>query len=126
MNTNNQNQNQINDQMSIYSHQANITQQNYTQTQNPLIASPLPNVGLRMNQGVTSGNTRDTEKILVISDLIKNTNYSERNVGRYKSEIISVNKKIGKWKQVRAKEAGLTIENEEERGTIYRPFPRMF
>ena len=46
-------------------------------------------------------------------DYEKKLSNSERNVGRYKSEIISVNKKIGKWKQVRAKEAGLMIENEE-------------
>ena len=82
LNTNNQNQNQINDQMSIYSHQANITQQNYPNQQN--IHFPVscfnPSVVPINNQCVSSGNTRDTEKILVISDLIKNTTYSERNL----------------------------------------------
>jgi hypothetical protein len=84
LNTNNQNQNQINDQMSIYSHQANINQNNF-QNQiinqqsvlNPQLASVVPPP---INNYFSSGNTRDTEKILVISDLIKNTNYSERNL----------------------------------------------
>ena len=43
----------------------------------------------------------------------KDKENSNRNIGRYKSEINSLNKKIGKWKQVKAKEEGLIIENEE-------------
>ena len=46
-------------------------------------------------------------------DYEKKMRNSEQNIGRYKSEINSLNKKIGKWKQVKAKEAGLMIENEE-------------
>lgn len=37
----------------------------------------------------------------------------DQNIGRYKSEINSLNKKIGKWKQVKAKEDGLTVEHDE-------------
>lgn len=46
-------------------------------------------------------------------DYEKKIRNSEQNIGRYKSEINSLNKKIGKWKQVKAKEAGLKIEHDE-------------
>jgi len=43
----------------------------------------------------------------------KDISNHDQNIGRYKSEINSLNKKLGKWKQVKAKEDGLTIEHEE-------------
>ena len=43
----------------------------------------------------------------------KDISNRDQNIGRYKSEINSLNKKIGKWKQVKAKEESLSIEHEE-------------